>query len=214
MIFEIPHGTCEINLEYSPEKDKPTVPRWKCLAIVRTVDLLGICGAAYGTTELDAAAGALTMVADSVHRSRAVDDQAAERTRQVVETLRERRRELSRSGSLSFISDEDKAMAKKSAAEPEAAPKKKRANQKPLPGMEDKRIKELDVAIEKYKDARDERMEATQAEVEAKKKLMGLMKEHKMTVYRSADAELQAEIVVEEEGVKVKKWSPKLPAEE
>lgn len=90
-------------------------------------------------------------------------------------------------------------------------PKPKQAD---LPGMADRRIPELDKAAAKYKECRDSRMEATDAEVDAKEKLMNLMKENELTVYRSSEIGLMAEIVVTDETVKVKKYEPKQPKPE
>lgn len=64
----------------------------------------------------------------------------------------------------------------------------KRKKQKQLPGFETKSIKELDDAAESYVEARDKRMKMTEKEVDAKEALIGVMKKHKLDVYRDENA--------------------------
>lgn len=53
-----------------------------------------------------------------------------------------------------------------------------------LPGMEPKKIKDLEEAADDYVIKRDARMAAGKLEVEAKKKLNDLMKSHQLAVYQ------------------------------
>lgn len=58
-----------------------------------------------------------------------------------------------------------------------------------IPGTERKKVAELDHAAEAYVSARDERMELTEREVEARSALISVMRKHNLTVYRDEDAE-------------------------
>src|SRR5262245_14980556 len=71
------------------------------------------------------------------------------------------------------------------------------------PGVGQVNVPEIDRAAERYVEARDERMAMTPKEVEAKKKLLELMKKHQLRVYRFDDRIV--EIVHKDEAVKVKK---------
>jgi hypothetical protein len=66
-----------------------------------------------------------------------------------------------------------------------AAPRRKRAKQKRLDGIEpDDRIKEIEDAADNYVDCRDERMGLTDKEVAAKEKLIEVMRKHKKAIYK------------------------------
>jgi hypothetical protein len=78
----------------------------------------------------------------------------------------------------------------------------KRAKQQDLPGMEDRRINELDQAALDYAEGRDERMELTKKEVELKTKLITLMHRYNKKTYKYEDIEI--ELVPEGEKVKVR----------
>jgi hypothetical protein len=82
------------------------------------------------------------------------------------------------------------------------APKAKKAKQEDLPGMEDRKIAELEAAALEYAEGRDERMEMTKREVELKTKLIALMHKHGKTIYRCGDIEI--EVVPEKEKIKVR----------
>jgi hypothetical protein len=60
--------------------------------------------------------------------------------------------------------------------------------QLPIPGTEKETIEELDAAAEAYADARDERMQLTERESEAKEALVSVMKKHGLEVYRDENA--------------------------
>lgn len=90
-------------------------------------------------------------------------------------------------------------------AEPKAKASKPKGKNLELPGTV-KRIAAIDEAAEDYAAKRDERMELTTLEVDAKEKLLGLMKKHGVEIYR-LDDERVAMIEHEVETVKVKKLS-------
>src|SRR5262245_57495883 len=73
-------------------------------------------------------------------------------------------------------------------------------------GMETPRIKELDEAAAYYEEGRDERMAASEVEVERKQALIELMHKHKLAIYRIPGTDPQREVVLvtEKEGVKVR----------
>lgn len=80
---------------------------------------------------------------------------------------------------------EREPMAKKT----EKAPKRStRVRQAELPGVERKRIKEIDTAAEAHVIARDARMKLTEEEVETQSALIAVMKKHNLTVYRDEEA--------------------------
>lgn len=58
-----------------------------------------------------------------------------------------------------------------------------------LPGMEGRRIKEIEDAADAYVVERDKRMKLTKKEVEAKTKLIEMMKKHDKTIYKDEDAD-------------------------
>lgn len=74
--------------------------------------------------------------------------------------------------------------------------------QEDLPGMSDRKLKDLhDCALE-YAEKRDERQALLMEEVELKGKLLTLLKKHKMEHYEYEDVVI--DLVHEEETVKVK----------
>jgi len=75
-------------------------------------------------------------------------------------------------------------------------------NQKALPGMEERSIKELDELCHEYAGMRDKRMDLTKREVELQADLLTCMRKHKKRVYEYE--EIHAEIVTEKTKVKVK----------
>lgn len=92
-----------------------------------------------------------------------------------------------------------------------------RQKQSELAGIGRKEIKEIDEAAEDYVKVRDERMALTKKEVEAKKKLQDLMKDHKLKAYSYEGARIDNE-TGEEETVerlvkveKVEKLSVRVP---
>ena len=62
------------------------------------------------------------------------------------------------------------------------------ARQETIPGTERKSIKEVDVAGEEYRKARDARIKKTIPEKETKQKLVDVMIKHGLTVYRDDEA--------------------------
>jgi hypothetical protein len=76
-----------------------------------------------------------------------------------------------------------------------------------LPGMENRKLKDLHEAAMDYADVRDRRQELNKEEVELKSKLLRLMKQHKMEKYEYEDVSIWIEI--EEETVKVRVRKPK-----
>ena len=85
----------------------------------------------------------------------------------------------------------------------------KKAKQLAIPGTKGPSIKELDKAAEAYVEVRNERMELTGREVEARGRLVACMQKHALTVYRvDADEPL---IVTLEDDVKVKVKKAKAP---
>lgn len=82
-----------------------------------------------------------------------------------------------------------------------------KAKQDDLPGMENRKMKDLHSAAMEYADVRDRRQELNKEEVELKSKLLRLMKQHKMEKYEYEDVSIWIEI--EEETVKVRVKKPK-----
>lgn len=74
-----------------------------------------------------------------------------------------------------------------------------------IAGTEEKKNREIDHAAEAYVEARDERMQHTETESEAKNALIQVMKKHNLTVYRDDDAAppLVVTLVPGEDKVKV-----------
>lgn len=62
------------------------------------------------------------------------------------------------------------------------------ARQETIPGTERKSIKEVDVAGEEYRKARDIRMKKGKTEKEKKDQLVEVMLKHGLTVYRDDEA--------------------------
>ncbi len=83
--------------------------------------------------------------------------------------------------------------------------------QQRLKGTEDKRFPDVEEAAEAYRDVRDERMELTEKEIDAKSELMARMKEHKLKTYRIPHSGLEVEVVAGEETVKVRKIKDDAP---
>jgi len=76
------------------------------------------------------------------------------------------------------------------------------ARQTDLPGMTDRKLKDLHEAAYVYADARDARVKATAPEVEAKTKLLELMKKHKLEHYKFDN--VAVDLVHEKENVRVR----------
>lgn len=62
------------------------------------------------------------------------------------------------------------------------------ARQETIPGTERKSIKEVDVAGEEYRKARDARIKKTIPEKQTKQKLVDVMIKHGLSVYRDDEA--------------------------
>jgi hypothetical protein len=88
-----------------------------------------------------------------------------------------------------------------------ARPKKEKLKQADLPGMENRKIEELDTAAREYVEHRDERMAAMKEEVQLKTTLLSMMHKHRKTVYMCEDVTIQ--VVAESEKVKVRVEKPK-----
>lgn len=71
-----------------------------------------------------------------------------------------------------------------------------------LPGMSDRKLKDLHECAEEYADKRDARQEIGRKEVELKTRLLGLLKKHKLEHYEYEDVTI--DLVHEEETVKVR----------
>lgn len=78
----------------------------------------------------------------------------------------------------------------------------KSSKQEALPGMADRKLKDLHDAAISYAEKRDERQQLLAEEVELKGKLLDLMHKHKKEEYTYEDVHIS--IVHEEETVKVK----------
>jgi len=76
------------------------------------------------------------------------------------------------------------------------------ARQEALPGMEDRKLKDIHEAALNYADLRDARIEASGPEVDAKATLLQLMKKHQLEHYKFNGVEV--DLVHEKENVKVK----------
>ena len=104
-------------------------------------------------------------------------------------------------------------MAKKKAAKKKVVKKKvakKKVAKKPaaqhLPGMEDSAIGSLEKLAEEYAGVRDQRMEIGQSEIRLKGEVLSEMKRLKRKRYHRNG--ITIEVVVEQEGVKVKVKPP------
>jgi hypothetical protein len=75
-----------------------------------------------------------------------------------------------------------------------------------LPGLETPAIAELTDAARELKEVRRERMDLTKKEVEAAERVLALMHEHKLEVYRDTnfDPPVEVSVVKGKEKVKVK----------
>jgi hypothetical protein len=80
--------------------------------------------------------------------------------------------------------------------------KTRTAHSRPLPGMEDRSIHELDDVAEQYAEIRDQRMELTEREHTLKGLTLKLMKKHGKTIYRHDGIEIT--VVPGEDDVKVR----------
>lgn len=80
----------------------------------------------------------------------------------------------------------------------------KKPKQESLKGMKSDNIKELDAAIDRYVEARDERMKLTPIEVAARQHLEAVMEKHEKRIYKNTDGDQVARIEVTEEKAKVK----------
>ncbi len=78
------------------------------------------------------------------------------------------------------------------------------ARQNLIPGTEPERIKEIETAAARYVEFRDQRMEAGEAEIKLKAKLIEAMKEHKLETY-NFDGYMVVLEHINEDQVKVKK---------
>lgn len=85
------------------------------------------------------------------------------------------------------------------------------ARQQDLPGMTDRKLKDLHDACLDYVEKRDARMEMLKVEVDLKDKIKKLLKKHKMEHYEYDG--VIADLVVEEETVKVRAPKKKLEEE-
>ena len=84
--------------------------------------------------------------------------------------------------------------------------------QEDLPGMSDRKLKDLHECAEEYAEKRDARQEIGREEVELKGRLLQLLKKHKLEHYEYED--VVVDLVHEEETVKVKIRKPKDQDEE
>lgn len=80
----------------------------------------------------------------------------------------------------------------------------KKPKQESLAGMKSDNIKEIDDAIDRYVEVRDERMKLTPIEVAARQHLEAMMEKHKKRIYKNSDGDKVAKIEVTEEKAKVK----------
>ena len=88
-------------------------------------------------------------------------------------------------------------------------PRKRRAKQDALPGMQNEELRDLIAAADEYVAVRDERMDLTKKETEASSTLLRLMHEHKLESYVHDGLTIEIEQL---EKVKVRK--PKDAAQE
>lgn len=84
------------------------------------------------------------------------------------------------------------------------------ARQQDLPGLADRKLKDLHEACLDYVEKRDARMEILKEEVDLKDRIKKLLKKHKLEHYEYDG--VSADLVVEEETVKV--HAPKKKLEE
>lgn len=110
-----------------------------------------------------------------------------------------------------------KAAAKKAAKKPTAPPAehskvKKRPVQGRVPGMEQERDRVLEDLAKKYQHAHDTELQWARDAKDLKQRAQERMKQLKVTVYRSQDAEIEVELVASKEDVKVRQ--PKKDADD
>lgn len=77
------------------------------------------------------------------------------------------------------------------------------ARQKQLPGVEDSVVEEIETAAENYVDHRDSRMNKLTLEIEARDKLIEVLRKHKKNAYSSR--EFSIELIDGKTKVKVKR---------
>jgi hypothetical protein len=90
-----------------------------------------------------------------------------------------------------------------------------RARQTTIPGTTAPTVKAVESAAEVYVDVRDERMGLTKREVQAREKLIAVMKTHGLTVYRLPADDGEGALIVtvsDESKVTVRKEKPKAGA--
>jgi hypothetical protein len=85
--------------------------------------------------------------------------------------------------------------------------KKAKAKQADLPGMEDRRLDDLDAAAREYAEHRDERMQAFKDEVELKRRVLNLMHRHKKNTYDCDGVTI--DVVPTDERIRVRVEKPK-----
>ena len=74
---------------------------------------------------------------------------------------------------------------------PPEKPKRKRPVQKELPGMESRRLEDVEDAAREYANLRDDRMNLTRREVDQKETLLTLMRKHGKEIYRVEEMEIK-----------------------
>lgn len=74
---------------------------------------------------------------------------------------------------------------------------KAKGKQSRLPGKDFEPIMEIENAMEKYREIRDDRMRLTAREIEANLELVKVMDAHKQKTYTSPDGKGKAEIIIE-----------------
>jgi hypothetical protein len=89
-----------------------------------------------------------------------------------------------------------------------AEKKSKGPRQKPLPGMEDRALQELEAKAEEYAEVRDERMSLTEQESELNAELLLLMKKYKKSEYHHGDVHCWVKYTEEKVKVKIGELKP------
>jgi hypothetical protein len=100
---------------------------------------------------------------------------------------------------------EDHIIAKKTEKKSKATSKSKQTS---IPGTERVYHADVTAAAEDYVEVRDERMALTEREEPLHSKLLEKMKQHGITHYIDADAEIEVKVVATEEKAKVYKYDP------
>lgn len=85
------------------------------------------------------------------------------------------------------------------------------AKQKALPGMENRKLADLNDAAEKYAEFRDARMALLRQEIDQKSLVLALMKKHRRTSYTYEDLEIT--LVPGEEKLRAKVHSKEVEEE-